>query len=676
MHADVVVVGYGPVGATAANYLGQAGLEVVVVERDPSPYPRARAISTDEEVLRCWQHAGLADALKAEMLGDRPIDFVDHRGRSFLSLHPRSRGNGHPSQMFIYQPALERTLRAGVERFDNVSLLLEREAGTVRQGRCGVELEVTDLRDGSRSVVRAKYLLACDGGSSPIRTQLGIGFDGKTYEDPWVVIDTKVKQEWPEVDRLRFHCDPRRPAVDCPTPLGHHRWEFPVLPGEDRDEVSSESYIWTLLSRYGITHEHVEILRRAVYVHHVRFAERWRDGRIFLLGDAAHCMPPWIGQGMASGVRDAHNLCWKLASVVTGNATPALLDSYERERQPHVRAMTDKAVFFGKVITERRAPMAVARNLAFRAAMRAPRVGAYVRDAEWVPEIDDIHGFVDRAARREHAIVGRRLPQPLVTTGAGAAPALLDEILGRGWAIVSRSPRAAGAWDGLARVHVVGRDLVVDGSLLDEFLGAGDAVVVRPDKTVFTAAAAGAALAAPPAELRGSGAPVPMSAPRSPGERLLAAAAARLGDRALERAFGHGPALAALFGEMAKAYVPRVANGFAGEIQYDLRRRSGRVTSWTVKVAGQRAFARRGAGHAPALVVRIGLADFLRMAAGELDQVELLKARRIDLTGDGLLAARLGPMFGRPAPPDVYVAPPTVDPPDARVPIISDLVEA
>jgi 3-(3-hydroxy-phenyl)propionate hydroxylase len=246
--ADVAIVGYGPVGVTAANYLGEAGLDVVTIERDRAPYARARAISTDEEVLRCWQHAGLAEELKADMLGDRPIDFVDRRGRSFLSFKPKSRGNGHPTQMFIYQPALERTLRTGVERFGNVRVLLEREAGTVRQGPDGVDVDVTDLRDGSRDVVRARYLLACDGGSSPIRTQLGIGFEGRTYEDPWVVIDTKVKKKWPEVDRLRFHCDPQRPAVDCPTPLGHHRWEFPVLPGEDREEVSSEDYIWKLLA--------------------------------------------------------------------------------------------------------------------------------------------------------------------------------------------------------------------------------------------------------------------------------------------------------------------------------------------------------------------------------------------------------------------------------------------
>lgn len=647
MH-DVIIVGYGPVGASAANELGQAGLDVVVVERDPTPYARARAISTDEEVLRCWQRTGLAEDLKTEMLGDRPIDFVDASGRSFLSLALEPRGHGHPTQMFLYQPALERTIRRGVERFPNVRVLLEHEAGSVRQDARGVEIDVTDLRDGRSEVVRARYLLACDGGASPIRTQLAIGFDGKTYEDPWVVIDTKVRQEWPEVDRLRFHCDPRRPAVDCPTPLGHHRWEFPVLPGEDREEVSSEASVWRMLSRYGITSEHVEILRNAVYVHHVRFAKRWREGRVFLLGDAAHCMPPWIGQGMGSGVRDAHNLAWKLAAVLRDGASPALLDSYEAERKPHVRRVTDWAVMAGRVITERSPVLAAARGLAFGAVDHVPPVRSFLQSGDWFPEYDYANGFTDRVSRREHPAVGRHLPQPAV------AGTRLDDVLGTGWAIVARTPREPGAWDGIARVHVVADPL------LDAFLGDADAVVVRPDKAVFAAARAGVALPEPPAELRGPGAPVSAAPPlpATVGERALAAAAERLDDAWLERLFGNPVALGAIFAEMAKAYVPRVANGVVGEIEYDL---SGR--RHTIKLAGSRAFARRGPARAPLVTVRIRLADFLRMAAGQLDQAELLKARRIDLDGDGLLAARMGPLFGRPAPHDVYVAPPTIDPP-------------
>jgi 2-polyprenyl-6-methoxyphenol hydroxylase-like FAD-dependent oxidoreductase len=149
-----------------------------------------------EEVLRIWQAVRLAERLKRDMLAERPMDFVDTRGRSFLSFEPQNRGNAHPPQMFIYQPALEEVLRDGTRRFSSVEVLLEHEMRNVAQDSEGVDLTVEDLRDGSPLTIRAKYLLACDGGSSPTRTQLGIGFEGRTYEDPWLVIDTKVKKEW------------------------------------------------------------------------------------------------------------------------------------------------------------------------------------------------------------------------------------------------------------------------------------------------------------------------------------------------------------------------------------------------------------------------------------------------------------------------------------------------
>lgn len=673
-------------GATAANFLGQAGLRVVVIERDPSPFPRARAISTDEDVLRCWQHVGLAEELKADMLGDRPIDFVDRRGRSFLSFAPKSRGNGHPPQMFIYQPALEKTIRRGVERFPNVEVLLEREAGTVRQDETGVALDVTDLRDGTEGTVRAAYLLACDGGSSPVRAQFDIGFEGRTYEDPWVVIDTKVKKEWPEVDHLLFHCDPARPAVDCPTPLGHHRWEFPILPGEDPGEVSSEASVWRMLARYGIDEENVDILRIAVYVHHVRFAERWRQGRVFLLGDAAHCMPPWIGQGMASGIRDADNLCWKIAAVLRGEAGPAIFDSYEPERQPSVRELTRAAVFFGRVITERNAMLTHVRDAAFRAAMRTPLIGPWLRDGNWASQPNYGKGFVDPSAGSD--LVGIRPVQPNVCDHQGHR-ARLDDFLAGGWSVVllpaavERTAASRRFWeDAGARTFVlVDREPARPAELRDETgeLVAAmraddvDALVLRPDLFVYTAARTSEPLGGPPLivarpAVTGTSVPTP-----SAGERLLGAAAARLDDRGLERAFGHLPALVGIFGEMAKAYEPRVANGFQGEVQYDLRRASGRVSSFTVRVEGARASARRGGAEDPALILRVGLADFLRVAAGQIEEIELLKARRIDLVGDGLLGARLGPMFGRPAPEDIYVAPRTVDPPVSPVPDLQEV---
>jgi 3-(3-hydroxy-phenyl)propionate hydroxylase len=304
------------------------------------------------------------------------------------------------------------------------------------------------------------------------------------------------------VDRLRFHCEPDRPAVDCPTPLGHHRWEFPVLPGEDRDELKSEASVWRLLGRHGIGPEHVELLRRVVYVHHVRFAERWREGRVFLLGDAAHVMPPWIGQGMAAGVRDAANLCWKLAAVIEGSAAPELLDSYEAERQPHVRAITEKAIFFGKVITERRRRRAAVRNLLWRAAMRVPRLGSYFRRGDWFPRSRYAEGFLAGGPDRE--AVGDLIPQPYVATPDGDQ-VRLDDALGAGWTLVSRpgaaglTPEAREQWLATGARAFVDRDDVLGPWMKRRGV---DVLVLRPDRFVYAAGSADARLPGPPPVLQ------------------------------------------------------------------------------------------------------------------------------------------------------------------------------
>ncbi len=301
---DVAVIGYGPTGATAANILGGLKLKVIVLERDSDIYGRARAISTDEEVMRVWQSVGLAERLQQDMLPDRPLNFVDAAGVPFIDLKITPRGFGHPPQQFLYQPAVDRVLREGVQRYAGVEVLLEHECLRVLSHDDGVELLCADLGQDTLKRVRARYVIAADGGASPTRGQLGIGYSGRTYAERWVVIDTKVLREWDAHDRLRFHCNPARPVVDCPTPLGHHRWEFPARAGEDEQQLLCEEEIWKVLGSQGITDQHVKILRAVIYSHHVRVADRWRVGRVFLAGDAAHAMPPWIGQGMSAGVRD------------------------------------------------------------------------------------------------------------------------------------------------------------------------------------------------------------------------------------------------------------------------------------------------------------------------------------------------------------------------------------
>ncbi|WP_446219435.1 bifunctional 3-(3-hydroxy-phenyl)propionate/3-hydroxycinnamic acid hydroxylase MhpA [Micromonospora sp. IBHARD004] len=504
---DVIIVGYGPAGVTAANLLGGMGVRVAVVERDAAIYPRARAISTDEETIRIWQSIGLAERLKEDMLAGRPIDFVDARGRSFLSLAPAPRGNGHPPQLFIYQPAMEQVLRDGVRRYPNVEVLLGHDCQLVEQDSDTVTVTVRDLTDDAVRALRAAYLIAADGGSSPIRTGLGVGFDGRTYHDRWVVIDTKVKRGWDTVDRLRFHCDPARPAVDCPTPLGHHRWEFPVLPGEDEQDLVSHDYIWRLLRRYGRTPDEVEILRAVIYSHHVRFAARWRVGRIFLAGDAAHAMPPWIGEGMSSGVRDAGNLCWKLAGVLRGELPDDVLDSYEVERKPHVREMTAQAVRFGRIITERRPGLTALRNIAFRLVMRVPAIRAYMQEAGWFPDNSYPKGLLDHTGGNR--AVGKQLPQPWVRTDGGDR-ARLDEMLAGRWTLLHTGPaRPWPAWaaGGVTCLQVTPAGsapapgtIVDDEDVLIPWMRQHHATVLalRPDVVVYAAATGDADLPRPP----------------------------------------------------------------------------------------------------------------------------------------------------------------------------------
>ncbi|MFJ7218854.1 bifunctional 3-(3-hydroxy-phenyl)propionate/3-hydroxycinnamic acid hydroxylase [Amycolatopsis sp. NPDC098790] len=508
---DVAVIGYGPVGVTAANLLGRLGLRVLVVERDADVYARARAISTDEEVVRIWQRAGLADALTADMLADRPLTFVDAAGRTFLSFTPETQGNGYPPQQFIYQPALERTLRAGVERYENVEVLLGNECTALSQDADGVDLTITPTGSAAPRRFRASYVIAADGGSSPTRTRLGIGFSGRTYEDRWVVVDTRVKRPWPEADRLRFHCNPARPAVDCPTPLGHHRWEFPVLPGDDEAALVSSDGVAELLAGQGIGPEHVEVLRAVVYNHHVRFADRWRAGRVFLAGDAAHVMPPWIGEGMASGVRDVDNLCWKLAAAcdpaLPAETVERLLGSYETERMPHVRAVTRAAVFFGRVITERRPLVTAVRDRTFRLVSRLPGLGTYLSSARWLPPTGSRDGFL--AAGPGKRATGKHIPQPWVLDQRGRR-ARLDDALGSvAWTVLHTGPRAgfdrwcdAGA--AVLELRPAGHDpdvhaLVDVENRLREWMRRRrvTAIAVRPDGIVYAAAGTGEQLPPP-----------------------------------------------------------------------------------------------------------------------------------------------------------------------------------
>lgn len=467
---DVLISGLGPVGATLANLLGQQGLRVLAVERDTVVYPLPRAAHFDAEIMRVWQGLGLLDQVMAVSRRAPAYEFRTARGETLLhyDLGEVVVASGFAPSWMFNQPDLERALRAKLQDYPTV------------ETRLGVALDRFELTDentvtgfvGGESV-RAKYLVACDGASSMVRKALKIEHSDYGFDEPWLVVDAQVKR--PErMPALNLQiCDPARPTTCVLMGPGRHRWEFMIRPGEDPQAFLDDAMIAKLLKPW-VKEGDVEIDRKAVYRFHGLVAKEWRRGRVILAGDAAHQTPPFAGQGMCSGIRDAVNIAWKLGAVLRGEAGEAVLDTYQSEREPHVRAVTETAIAMGRVVC-----MADPEGAAMRdAAMLAQRA----QGVQPVPPADPQPGpgVFQAGATRAASI----FPQDMV------GGKRLDDVLGRGaWLIARRSADVAGMSKPL-----LGRVEALDGALLKPFaskLGAyldgakADAVLVRPDRYVF-----------------------------------------------------------------------------------------------------------------------------------------------------------------------------------------------
>ena len=454
---DVVVIGLGPTGATAANLLGSRGIRTLVIERDMAVYPRQRAIAIDEDALRVWQGTGLLEPVMADMSPGVTMH-IHNRNRIFLSCNLDGRGRqGLPGMAFFHQPVMEATLREGLARWPGlVEIRSGHELVSIEQDAAGVTIGLSHAGSPVR-LVRAKYLLGCDGGSSRTRKLLGIGFAGRSLAEPWLDIQARALSTQDPAARLDFNfiADPARPGAECPAPMGHHRWEFRLHAWEDPDASNTPEGTARLLATRGIKAGDVEILASWVYVFHVRQADRWQQGRVFLCGDAAHVMPPFIGQGVSSGVRDAANLCWKLAAVLAGTAPASLLDSYESERRPNVMTLTRFALRVGALVMIRNRRLAAARDIACRIAVRLPWIGCHISGFHIKPDWISGPGlFTPRRSHRSPA--GTLVWQPWVVPASGYRRRL-DTLLGTGWSYLSW--RKAHMPASLARLGV--REIVV-----------------------------------------------------------------------------------------------------------------------------------------------------------------------------------------------------------------------
>ncbi|MFZ1994925.1 MAG: bifunctional 3-(3-hydroxy-phenyl)propionate/3-hydroxycinnamic acid hydroxylase [Solirubrobacteraceae bacterium] len=349
---DVAIVGCGPVGATLAIALGQQGVRVVAIEREASIYHLPRAVCFDGEILRMYQTLGLADGIAAVSAPMHGFKYENEAGQALIDWplpYDQTGSQGWGATYMFHQPDVERLLRDTMAALPTVELWDAHEVRSLEQDEDGVSLTVTDLSNDSRRSVTAAFAVGCDGGASFTRRAIDSTFETLGPTQDWVVVDAVKLRELDLPDIMIGYCWPSRPHFFVPMRDPRLRWEMMVLPEDDRDRVGTPEGAYDLITRFA-TRDDVRIDRAAVYKFRSSLAERWRSGRVFLAGDAAHLQPPLRAQGLCSGVRDAINLSWKLAAVVAGEADDSLLDTYESERREHARAWINIATELSKVI--------------------------------------------------------------------------------------------------------------------------------------------------------------------------------------------------------------------------------------------------------------------------------------------------------------------------------------
>jgi 3-(3-hydroxy-phenyl)propionate hydroxylase len=440
VNTDVLIIGGGPTGLTLANLLGLHGVRTVLVEARDELIDYPRAVGIDDEALRVMQAIGLVDQVLPHTVPDQQVRIVNGDTKVIAEINPTTREFGWPRRNGFVQPLVDQVLLEGLARFDTVDVLLGAEAVDLVQS--DAEVTVTVRAGDSTSQISARYVVGCEGGRSFTRTHLGIDFEGETRKQRGLVID--VADDPLGTPHAVFGGDPSRGYATLSLPHGIRRWEFMLLDHEREELVESDEFIHELLTGQVPDPTRLNIIRRRVYTHHARLAARFREGRVLLAGDAAHVMPVVAGQGWNSCIRDAMNLGWKLAAVVSGQAGDELLDTYAEERRDHVRAMVDLSVGMSNLVTNRSRLRSAARDAAAAVIERMPRLKAYVSGQGFKPMPRYDRGVVVPAqvprlksvpvAEGFKPAVGTLFPQPRVCT-VEVPDLLLDDATGTGWRV-------------------------------------------------------------------------------------------------------------------------------------------------------------------------------------------------------------------------------------------------
>jgi 3-(3-hydroxy-phenyl)propionate hydroxylase len=496
---DVLLVGLGPVGAAAANLLGRYGVRTLVIDKNEDIFLAPRAIALDNEALRILQMAGLEEGA----FDTHAIARVQMRSPLFgryARANTAGQIDGHPRLVTFYQPELERVLRTRLAAHSTLQLALGAELIGFNEEADGVRARLRRA-DGETATVHARFIVGVDGANSFVRQHASLDFHGKTFVQDWLIVDALDVPD--PIDHIEFLCDPRRPTPHMVAPGNRQRWEFMLQPGETREQMEQPEKIRELLAPW-CNPDEIRIERTAVYRFHARIVDRFSKGRIFLAGDAAHITPPFAGQGLVAGLRDAANLCWKLAWVVHGRASMAILDSYDAERRPHAKSIIDLALLMGSLIMPRNRLAAFGIHGLMAVLQQIPGARSYFEDLKIKPQNRFRNGLFRCGGRRAKLVRGGLFPQGLVRRCAGSPSVPSDDALGQRLALVgfgcdpgaALSQELLATWKraGACIIHLRHRGQPGHGAhswedLTDTFVPGvapvGWVAVVRPDRTVL-----------------------------------------------------------------------------------------------------------------------------------------------------------------------------------------------
>lgn len=435
----VLIVGYGPVGQLLAVLLAHRGWEVTVLERWPDPFRQPRAVGFDSEAGRILAAAGIGEAFARFGEPSREYAWRTARGETLIEFDVAERGHcAWPDSTSFYQPELEAALTDRGAGLPNLRVLRGHTVVDALEDDDGVRV-TAETAGGTRQVFRGRWVIGCDGANSFVRERLGTTTTDLGFAHDWLICDVTLREPREFTPNNLQICDPARPRTAVSAGPGHRRWEFMRLPGERPGEFGSAANAWRLLRLVDVTPENARLDRHAVYTFRASWADRWRSGRLLIAGDAAHLMPPFAGQGMCSGFRDAANLAWKLDLVLAGRAPAELLDTYDTERRAHVRHAVTMSVELGKVVCVVNPAAAADRDRAMLTARRR-NIDPPARERTSVKAL--VTGFL------RHDTTGRPAPHagdstPQARVSRGGRTGLFDEIAGLGFVLLGTLDLAA-----------------------------------------------------------------------------------------------------------------------------------------------------------------------------------------------------------------------------------------